>query len=138
MLERTLSIIKPDVTDRKRVGEVVSLLEGSGLEIIAMRRIQLSRSEAERFYAVHSSRPFFADLVAFMISGPVVVSVLQGENAISRYRELMGATDPAKAQEGTIRKSIGLDIERNSVHGSDAPETAVEEISFFFRTLELQ
>ena len=138
MSERTLSIIKPDVTERKLVGEVISLIEASGLEIYAMRLVTLTRTEAEKFYAVHESRPFFSGLVDFMISGPVVVSVLQGDDAIVRYRELMGATDPAKAKDGTIRKAVGLDIERNSVHGSDAPETAMDEIAFFFSGIELR
>ena len=137
MIERTLSIIKPDATERKIVGEIITRFERSGLDIIAQRRLKLTRAQAEQFYGEHRDRPFFADLVNFMISGPVVVSVLEGENAILRNREIMGATDPKKAAEGSIRADFGVDIEKNSVHGSDASDTAAAELSFFFRGLEL-
>jgi len=136
-LERTFSIIKPDATARNITGKVVAKLEEGGLRVVAQKRIQMSQQQAEGFYAVHKERPFFNDLVAFMTSGPVVVQVLEGDNAIARNREIMGATNPAEADEGTIRKEFAENIERNSVHGSDAPETAAEEIKFFFSDEEI-
>jgi nucleoside-diphosphate kinase len=136
-IERTLSIIKPDGIEKAVIGKVVSRLESAGLKPIAMRMTHLSRAEAEGFYAVHKARPFFADLVKFMTSGPVLLMVLEGENAIARNREVMGATDPKKAADGTIRKDFATDIEKNTVHGSDAPETARFEIAWFFRGVDL-
>jgi nucleoside-diphosphate kinase len=136
-IERTLSIIKPDATRRNLTGAINDRLEKGGLRIVAQKRIRLSEKEAERFYAVHAGRPFYRDLVRFMSSGPVVVQVLEGENAVARNREIMGATDPAKAAPGTIRKDFALSIEANSVHGSDSPETAAEEIAFFFSEAEI-
>lgn len=136
-IERTLSIIKPDATSRNLTGKIIAKLEEAGLRVVASRRIRLSQADAEAFYAVHKERPFFADLVKFMISGPVVVQVLEGENAIAKNREVMGATDPAKAAAGTIRKEFAQSIEANSVHGSDAPETAANEIHFFFRDTDI-
>ena len=137
MKERTLSIIKPDAVERNLIGEILAMIEKAGLRIVAMKRIRLSQKDAEGFYAVHKDKPFFGELTAYMASGPVVVSVLEGENAISRYRDLMGATNPEKAAEGTIRKLFAKNIEANSVHGSDAPETAREEIGYFFSALEI-
>jgi nucleoside-diphosphate kinase len=131
-LERTLSIIKPDAVAKNVVGQILSRFEGAGLKIIATKLTQLSRGEAEKFYGVHAARPFFKDLVDFMISGPVVVSVLEGEGAIAKNRDLMGATDPKKAEKGTIRADFADSIDANAVHGSDAPETAAVEIAFFF------
>lgn len=131
-IERTLSIIKPDATARNLTGKINARFEDAGLRIVAQRRIRLSRGQAEQFYAVHKQRPFFNDLCAFMISGPVVVQVLEGENAVAKNREIMGATNPANAAAGTIRKDFAESVERNSVHGSDSPETAREEIAFFF------
>ena len=136
-IERTLSIVKPDGIAKGVIGKVVSRLEAAGLKPIAMRMTQLSRAEAEGFYAVHKARPFFADLVKFMTSGPVLLMVLEGENAIARNREVMGATDPKKAAEGTIRRDFATDIEKNTVHGSDAPETARFEVAYFFRGIDL-
>jgi nucleoside-diphosphate kinase len=136
-VERTLSIIKPDATRRNLTGEIVSRFEKAGLRVVAQRRALLSTAQAEAFYNVHKARPFFRGLVEFMTSGPVVVQVLEGENAIARNREVMGATDPAKAAPGTIRKDFAESIEANSVHGSDAPETAREEIRFFFSELDI-
>ncbi|MGC8534097.1 MAG: nucleoside-diphosphate kinase [Rhizomicrobium sp.] len=136
-LERTLSIIKPDATRRNLTGAIIDRFEKAGLRVIASRRLRLSQAQAEAFYAVHRERPFFASLVAFMTSGPVVVQVLEGENAITRNREVMGATNPANAASGTIRKDFAESIEANSVHGSDAPETALQEIKFFFSDLEI-
>ncbi len=136
-LERTLSIVKPDGVSRNLIGEVYRRFEQAGLSIIAARMLHLSQREAEGFYAVHRERPFFKDLVRYMTSGPVVVQVLEGENAIARNREIMGATDPKKAAKGTIRAEFALSIEQNVVHGSDAPETAAQEIAYFFRTTEL-
>jgi len=136
-LERTLSIVKPDGVSRNLIGEVYRRFEHAGLSIVAARMLQLSQREAEGFYAVHRERPFFKDLVKYMTSGPVVVQVLEGENAIARNREIMGATDPKKAATGTIRADFALSIEQNVVHGSDAPETAAQEIAYFFRTTEL-
>lgn len=131
-LERTFSILKPDATQRNLTGAINAVIEKAGLRIIAQRRILMTRAQAETFYAVHRQRPFFGELVEFMTSGPVVVQVLEGENAIARYREVMGATDPAKAAEGTIRKLFAKSVGENSVHGSDAPETAAVEIAQFF------
>ncbi len=136
-LERTLSIIKPDATRRNLTGEIVARLEKAGLRVIAQRRMRLSQAQAENFYGVHRQRPFFRSLVEFMTSGPVVVQVLEGENAVARNREVMGATDPAKAAPGTIRKDLAESIEANSVHGSDAAETAANEIRFFFSDLDI-
>ncbi|MAK55718.1 MAG: nucleoside-diphosphate kinase [Pusillimonas sp.] len=131
-IERTLSIIKPDAVAKNVIGQIVARFEQAGLKVIAASLKQLSRSEAERFYAVHSERPFFKDLVDFMVSGPVFVQVLEGENAIQKNRDLMGATDPKKAEAGTIRADFAESIDANAVHGSDAPETAAVEIAFFF------
>jgi nucleoside-diphosphate kinase len=131
-VERTLSIIKPDGVEKGIIGKIVSRFESQGLKPVAMRLARLSQAEAEGFYAVHRARPFFHDLVRFMTSGPVVLMVLEGENAIARNREVMGATDPRKAAEGTIRKDFATDIEKNTVHGSDSSETARVEIAYFF------
>jgi len=136
-LERTLSIIKPDAVKRNAIGQILARFEAAGLRIVAARMMFLSRTEAEGFYAVHRGRPFFNDLVQFMTSGPVLVQVLEGDNAIAKNRELMGATDSKKAAPGTIRALYGTDIERNAAHGSDAPETAKYEIGFFFSGAEL-
>ncbi|MBV8977282.1 MAG: nucleoside-diphosphate kinase [Alphaproteobacteria bacterium] len=136
-VERTLSIIKPDATRRNLTGAVVDRFEKAGLRVVAQRRMRLSTAQAEAFYAVHKARPFFKSLVEFMTSGPVVVQVLEGESAIAKNREVMGATDPAKAAAGTIRRDFAESIEANSVHGSDAPETAANEIRFFFSDLEI-
>jgi len=137
MVERTLSIIKPDGTKRNLVGKIVSRFEERGLKIAAMQMKWLSRREAEGFYAVHQARPFFGELVESMTSGPVVVMVLEGENAIKRNREIMGATNPTNADAGTIRKDFALSVGENTVHGSDAPETAREEIAYFFPTTQI-
>jgi len=136
-LERTFSIIKPDATKRNLTGKIIDRFESNGLRVVASKRLHMSREQAEGFYAVHKERPFFGELVSFMISGPVVVQVLEGENAIAKNREIMGATNPADADEGTIRKDFAESIEANSVHGSDAPETAAEEIRFFFSDDEI-
>ena len=136
-IERTFSIIKPDATARNLTGAINAMIEGAGLRIIAQRRTRITREQAETFYAVHRERPFFRELVEFMTSGPVVVQVLEGENAIARYREIMGATDPAKAAAGTIRKIHANSVGENSVHGSDAPETAQQEIAQFFSGNEI-
>jgi len=136
-LERTFSILKPDATARNLTGAINAVIEKAGLRIVAQKRIRMSRAEAETFYAVHKERPFFGELVAFMTSGPVVVQVLEGENAIAKYREIMGATDPAKAAEGTIRKLYAKSVGENSVHGSDAAETAAQEIAQFFSGNEI-
>ena len=136
-IERTFSIIKPDATARNLTGAINAIIEGAGLRIIAQKRTRISREQAETFYAVHRERPFFRELVEFMTSGPVVVQVLEGENAIARYREIMGATDPAKAAAGTIRKVHANSVGENSVHGSDAPETAQQEIAQFFSGNEI-
>ena len=135
--ERTFSIIKPDATARNLTGQIIARFEEAGLRIVASKRIHMTREQAEGFYAVHKERPFFNDLVSFMISGPVVVQVLEGDNAIARNREIMGATNPADADAGTIRKDFAESIEANSVHGSDAPETVAEEIKFFFTDAEI-
>ena len=136
-LERTFSIIKPDATRRNLTGKIIDRFESAGLKVVASKRVWLSRAQAEGFYAVHKERPFFNDLVTFMISGPVVLQVLEGENAIAKNREIMGATNPANAAEGTIRKDFAESIEANSVHGSDAPETAAQEIAYFFAGIEI-
>lgn len=136
-VERTLSIIKPDAVAKNVVGEIFTRFEKAGLRIVASRMKHLSQKEAEGFYAVHSERPFFKDLVSFMISGPVVVSVLEGENAVAAHRDLMGATDPKKAEKGTIRADFASSIDENAVHGSDSLDNAKNEISYFFRTIEL-
>jgi nucleoside-diphosphate kinase len=136
-MERTLSIIKPDGLEKGVIGEIVARFEKQGLKPVAMRLVHLSPREAEGFYAVHRARPFFKDLVAFMTSGPVVLMVLEGENAIQRNRDIMGATNPANAAPGTIRKDFATDVEKNTVHGSDGPETAKAEIAYFFRDTEL-
>ena len=136
-IEQTLSIIKPDATSRNITGKVNSIIEKSGLKIIGQKRIKLTKETAGKFYEVHKERPFFQDLVSFMISGPVVVQVLQGENAVSLYRKVMGATNPEEAEVGTIRKEFALSIEANSVHGSDSIENAKKEISFFFSETEI-
>jgi len=136
-VEQTLSIIKPDATRRNLTGKINARFEEAGLRIIAQKRLSLTRAQAEGFYAVHAERAFFGELCDFMCSGPVVVQVLEGENAIARNREIMGATNPANADEGTIRKDFAESIEANSVHGSDAPETAAEEISYYFSKLEI-
>ena len=135
--ERTLSIIKPDATKRNITGKIISCFEESGLNIIAQKKILLTKERAEGFYSVHSDKPFFADLVSFMTSAPIIVQVLEGENAILKNREIMGATNPEEAEEGTIRKQFALSIEANSVHGSDSAETAIEEINFFFDESEI-
>ncbi|MFM0325917.1 nucleoside-diphosphate kinase [Caballeronia glebae] len=131
-IERTLSIIKPDAVAKNVIGQIYSRFESAGLKIIASRMVHLSRADAEKFYAVHAARPFFKDLVEFMISGPVVIQVLEGENAIGKHRDLMGATDPKKADKGTIRGDFADSIDANAVHGSDAAETAAQEVAFFF------
>ncbi|WP_019962145.1 nucleoside-diphosphate kinase [Woodsholea maritima] len=136
-LQRTFSIIKPDATARNLTGKINAKIEEAGLRIIAQKRIHLTKAQAETFYGVHKERGFFNDLVSFMISGPVVVQVLEGENAIAKYRELMGATNPADAAEGTIRKEFAESIDANSVHGSDAEETAAVEIAYFFAGTEI-
>jgi nucleoside-diphosphate kinase len=136
-IERTFSIIKPDATARNITGAINAIIERAGLRIVAQKRVRIAREQAETFYAVHRERPFFRELVDFMISGPVVVQVLEGENAIAKYREIMGATDPAKAADGTIRKVHAKSIGENSVHGSDAADTAVKEIAQFFSENEI-
>ncbi len=137
MLQRTFSIVKPDATARNLEGQILADIQNAGLKIVAMKKVWLTKSQAEGFYAVHKERPFFGELVDFMISGPVVCSVLEADNAIQKYRDLMGATNPANAEEGTLRKKYAESIEANSVHGSDAPETAAFEISYFFNAFEL-
>jgi nucleoside-diphosphate kinase len=137
MRERTLSIIKPDAISAGHIGEIITRLEREGLRILAMRMLRLTRAEAEGFYAVHRGKPFFNDLTAFMSSGPIVVMVLEGEDAINRYRQIMGATDPAKAAPGTLRKQFASNIQNNAVHGSDGPDTARSEISYFFPQMDL-
>jgi nucleoside-diphosphate kinase len=136
-LERTLSIIKPDATRRNLTGKVNAVLEGAGLRIVAQKRVRLTQAQAEGFYAVHKARPFFADLCKFMTSGPVVLQVLEGDNAVAKHREVMGATNPANAAEGTIRKLFAESIEANSVHGSDSLENAKNEIAYFFAETEI-
>ena len=136
-IQRTFSIIKPDATRRNLTGQITARLEDAGLRVIASKRIWMTRSQAEGFYEVHKERPFFDNLCEFMTSGPVVIQVLEGENAVSKNREIMGATNPAEAAEGTIRKDFAENIEANSVHGSDAPETAAQEISYWFADTEI-
>ena len=137
-IERTFSIIKPDATERNLTGAINALIEKAGLRIVAQKRIRMTRQQAETFYAVHKARPFFGELVEFMTRGPVVVMCLEGENAIQKYREVMGATDPAKAAANTIRKKFGRDIGENACHGSDAPETAAFEVGYFFPGFEIR
>ena len=136
-IERTFSIIKPDATARNLTGAINAMIEAAGLRIVGQKRVRITRDQAETFYGVHRERPFFGELVDFMTSGPVVVQVLEGEDAVAKNRAVMGATNPEKAEAGTIRKEFATNIERNAVHGSDAPETAKEEIAFFFSTAEL-
>lgn len=138
MSERTLCMIKPDGVERNLIGAVLGRIEAAGLKIVALKKMRLTRALAEGFYAVHRERPFFQSLVGYMSSGPIVAAVLEGDNAIARWRELMGATNPANAAEGSIRKDFALDVERNTVHGSDAVETAAQEIPYFFNAMELQ
>jgi nucleoside-diphosphate kinase len=137
-LERTLSIVKPDAVAAGATGDILSRFEKAGLTIIALKKMRLTEAQAQGFYAVHKERPFFSDLVKFMTEGPIVVSALEGENAIAKNRELMGPTDSSQAEPGTIRGDHGTDIERNAVHGSDAPETARIEIAYFFNAMEIQ
>ncbi len=136
-IERTLSIIKPDAVAKNVIGQIYSRFENTGLKVIASKMVHLSDTEAGKFYAVHAARPFFKDLVSFMVSGPVMIQVLEGENAIAKNRELMGATDPSKADKGTIRADFAQSIDANAVHGSDSPETAAQEIAFFFAGLQV-
>ena len=136
-MEQTLAIIKPDAVERNLVGEIMKRVEEAGLRIAALKMLKLSKEEAQGFYYVHRERPFFDSLTDFMSSGPIVVAILQGEKAIERWRSLMGATDPAKAEEGTIRKAFGLNVEKNSVHGSDSPESVAYEIAYFFSKVEV-
>ena len=136
-IERTLSIIKPDATARSQTGAVNALIEKAGLRIVAQKRVRWTQAQAEKFYEVHKARPFYADLVRFMTSGPIVVQVLEGDNAVKRYRDVMGATDPAKAEAGTIRKELAESIERNSVHGSDSADNAKVEIGLNFKPEEI-
>jgi nucleoside-diphosphate kinase len=136
-MERTLSIVKPDAVAKNRIGAILAMLEDAGLRVAAAKLLRLSKSAAERFYAVHRERPFFQSLTTFMSEGPILVLVLEGPNAVAKNREVMGATDPAKAAAGTIRKAFGTNVERNAVHGSDAAETARQEIAFFFSDLEI-
>jgi nucleoside-diphosphate kinase len=136
-IERTFSIIKPDAVAKNVIGPITAKLEAAGLRVVASKMVRLTEAQAQAFYAVHQARPFYAGLVKFMTEGPVVVQVLEGEGAIAKNREVMGATNPEKADAGTIRKEFASDIERNAVHGSDAPETAKDEIAFFFSTAEL-
>jgi nucleoside-diphosphate kinase len=136
-LERTFSIIKPDATRRNLTGQIIAKIEAAGLRVVASKRIRMTKAQAEGFYAVHKERPFYGELVEQMSAAPVVVQVLEGENAILKYREVMGATNPEKAAEGTIRKSFAVSMGENSVHGSDAPETAAQEIKFFFSDIEI-
>ncbi|MBR1479802.1 MAG: nucleoside-diphosphate kinase [Alphaproteobacteria bacterium] len=137
MIERTFSIIKPDATRRNLTGEINAMIEAAGFRIVAQKRIKATLEQAKKFYAVHSGKPFYDDLCAFLSSAPIIVQVLEKENAIADYRTLMGATNPANAEEGTIRKKFALSIDQNSVHGSDAPETAAAEIRFFFSETEI-
>ena len=137
MFQRTLCIIKPDAVVRNLQGEILSIIQSAQLKVTAMKMLRLSKNQAEGFYAVHKERPFFGELTDYMCSGPVLCAVLEGEDAIARYRKLMGATNPAHAEEGTIRKQYALNLEANSVHGSDAPESAAFEISYFFSGIEI-
>ncbi|MGA6971897.1 MAG: nucleoside-diphosphate kinase [Candidatus Binatus sp.] len=136
-MERTFAIVKPDAVRRGLTGDILKRIEAAGLTIVALRKVHLSRADAEKFYDVHKARPFFSGLCDYMTSGPVVVLVLQGDGAIGKWRGLMGATDPKKADAGTIRKDFGIDVEQNATHGSDAPETAAQEIAFFFSAREI-
>jgi nucleoside-diphosphate kinase len=136
-IERTFSIIKPDAVEKNSIGGIVALIEGAGLKVKAMKMLHLSRPQAQGFYAVHKDRPFFGELVEFMTRSPVVVMVLEGENAVQRYRDVMGATDPKKAADGTIRKAFGANIGENACHGSDAKETAAVEVAYFFPGFEI-
>jgi nucleoside-diphosphate kinase len=136
-MERTFAIIKPDAVARRLAGDILKRIEESGLRIVGLRLVRLTRTDAESFYAVHKERPFYGSLCEYMSSGPVIVAVLAGEGAIKLWRDLMGATDPAKAAPGTIRKDFGQNVEQNATHGSDAPETAAQEIAFFFRAQEI-
>jgi nucleoside-diphosphate kinase len=136
-MERTLAIIKPDAVGRHLAGDILKRIEASGLRVVGLRLMQLTRGQAERFYAVHRERPFYGSLCDYMTSGPVIVAALAGDGAIKRWRDLMGATDPAKAAAGTIRKDFGQNVEQNATHGSDAPETAANEIAYFFSALDL-
>jgi nucleoside-diphosphate kinase len=136
-MERTLAIVKPDAVRRGLAGDIIKRIEASGLQIVGLKELQLSTADAGAFYEVHKERPFFESLCRYMTSGPVIVAVLQGESAITRWRQLMGATDPKKADAGTIRKDFGIDVEQNATHGSDAPETAAVEIAFFFPRREI-
>lgn len=136
-VERTLSILKPDTVEKNKVGEVIALIEKAGLKVVAAKLMRLSRPQAEGFYAVHKERPFFGELVDFMIRGPVMVMVLEGDNAIATYRKVMGATNPANAEAGTIRKLYAKDVGENAVHGSDAPDTAKQEVAYFFPGYEI-
>ncbi len=137
MLQRTFSIIKPDATARNLEGEILAAIQKDGLKIVAMKKVHLTRAQAEGFYAVHKERPFFNDLVEFMISGPVVCSVLEAEGAVQKYRDLMGATNPSEAKEGTLRKNFAQSLQANSVHGSDSAENAAIEIAYFFNVFEI-
>lgn len=137
MIERTLSIIKPDAVERNLQGAILKMIQDAGLKVVAMKMLHMTKEQAQGFYAVHQDKPFFESLTDFMCSGPVLVSVLEGRDAIATYRTVMGATNPANAEEGTVRKAFALDIEKNSVHGSDAPETALAEIAYFFNQLEI-
>ncbi|MGH7847651.1 MAG: nucleoside-diphosphate kinase [Candidatus Binatia bacterium] len=137
MIERTLSIIKPEAVQKRLIGQILSRFEASGLRVVAARLVKLTQEQAEVFYAVHKERPFYASLTRYMSSGPILVSVLEGEEAVKRNREIMGATDPAKAAAGTIRRDWGIDVERNAVHGSDGQDTAASEIAFFFKAGEI-
>jgi len=137
MIQRTLSIVKPDAVKKNAIGGILGICEKGGLKVVATKMVHLTKKQAEGFYAVHKARPFFGDLTTFMSEGPIVISVLEGENAIEKYRQLLGATNPAEAPDGSIRKLYGTNIERNAAHGSDAPETAAFEIGYFFNGLEL-
>ncbi len=137
MIERTLSLIKPDAVQRNLTGEILAMIQGAGLKVVALKMIHMTKAQAEGFYAVHRERPFFDSLTDYMSSGPVVCSILEGEDAIHRYRDLMGATNPEKAAEGTIRKKYAVSLEANSMHGSDAPETAAFETRYFFSAFEI-
>lgn len=136
-METTLAIVKPDAVKRGVIGDIIKRIEGSGLRLRALKLMHLTRAQAESFYDVHKAKPFYQSLCEYMSSGPVAIAVLEGDRAIARWRELMGATDPAKAALGTIRKQFGVDVERNAVHGSDAPETALREIGFFFSAIDM-
>ena len=136
-MERTLAIVKPDAVQRGLAGEILKRIESEGLAISALKKLHLTRAQVERFYEVHRERPFYKSLCDYMTSGPVVIAVLSGDKVITRWRELMGATDPARAATGTIRKDLGIDVEKNAVHGSDAPDTAAREIAFFFSGIEV-